>query len=220
MNGQYGYGLWPFVVVDSVIVFLFAKSFFHPKTKRDWKVMGAFSAFMVALFTEMYGFPLTIYLLSGWFGNRFPGLNLSHNSGHLLNDLIGWKGDPHVSPFHIASYGLIVAGFWLIAVAWRHLWQAVRADSLATSGPYKWVRHPQYAGFLIVMVGFLFQWPTLLTLIMFPVLVFVYRRLALNEEREVGERFGASWERYVATTPRFIPRARRRAAAEAGRTLP
>jgi protein-S-isoprenylcysteine O-methyltransferase Ste14 len=220
MNAQNGYGLWPFVVLDSAIVLLFAKSFFHPKTKRDWKVMGAFSAFMVALFTEMYGFPLTIYLLSGWLGDRFPALNLSHNSGHLLNDLIGWKGDPHVSPFHLASYGLIVAGFWLIAVSWRHLLQAVRADSLATSGPYRWVRHPQYAGFLIVMIGFLFQWPTFLTLIMFPVLVLVYRRLALSEEREVGECFGASWERYAATTPRFIPKSHRRASADTGRALP
>jgi protein-S-isoprenylcysteine O-methyltransferase Ste14 len=216
MKADSAYGLWAFVAIDSVIVLLFAKSFFHPASRRDWKAMGAFSAFIVALFSEMYGFPLTIYLLSGWLGNRFPGLNLSHNSGHLLNDLIGWKGDAHVSPFHLASYGLIIAGFWLIAAAWRVLHEAVGKGRLAKRGPYARIRHPQYAGFLLVMVGFLFQWPTLLTLVMFPALVLVYRRLAMNEERDVSERFGAAWERYAAVTPRFVPRLRRSSGTAAG----
>lgn len=214
MKADYGYGLWAFVVIDSLIIILFAKSFFHPKTKRDWKAMGAFSAFMVALFTEMYGYPFTIYLLSSWLGNRFPGLNLSHNGGHLLNDLIGWKDDPHISPFHLASYALIIAGFWLVSAAWRILLQAARAGELARNGPYEWVRHPQYAGFLLVLLGFLFQWPTFLTLVMFPVLVLVYRRLAINEERDVSERFGAGWDRYAEATPRLIPRIRRSSAVE------
>ena len=200
------YGLWFLVLVNSALFIIFGVSFFHPKTSRDWRAMGAFSAFVVALFTEMYGFPLTIYLLSGWLGSRFPGLSLTHSGGHLWNDLIGWTGDPHVSPFHIASYVLIGAGFWLIASAWRVLWDAQRANRLAESGPYGRLRHPQYAGFLLIMIGFLFQWPTLATLVMFPVLVLVYWRLAIGEEREVRRQFGVAWDAYAARTPRFLPR--------------
>ena len=207
---EYGYGLWFLVLLNSVIFIAFAVSFFHPKTRRDWRAMGAFSAFIVALFTEMYGFPLTIYLLTGWLGSRFPQLNLTHGGGHLLNDLIGWTGDPHFSPFHLMSYVLIGAGFWLIATAWKVLWLAQRSGQLATSGPYRAVRHPQYAGLLLVMIGFLLQWPTILTLLMFPVLVFVYWRLAVSEEREVGSALGPAWLEYSAHTPRFLPRLRLR----------
>ena len=206
----YGYGLWPLVLINSAIFILFALSFFRPGTRRDWKAMGAFSAFVVALFTEMYGFPLTIYLLSGVVGSGFGSLNLTHDGGHLWSELIGWEGDPHVSPFHLASYVFIGGGFWVISSAWRVLWDAARAETLATSGPYASVRHPQYAGFLAIMVGFLLQWPTLPTLVMFPVLVVVYRRLAASEERAVREAFGDAWDEYAARTPRFVPRLRTR----------
>ena len=204
MDGD-AYGLWFLVLLNSAIFIIFGISFFHPRTGRDWRAMGAFSAFVVALFTEMYGFPLTIYLLSGWLGSQFPALSVTHSGGHLWNDLIGWTGDPHVSPFHLASYAFIGGGFWLIAVAWRVLWEAQRAGRLAVDGPYARLRHPQYAGFLLIMVGFLLQWPTLATLAMFPVLILVYRRLAIGEEREVSRQFGDAWDAYAARTPRFLP---------------
>ena len=149
------YGLWPLVILNTGLFVLFAISFFHPQTRRDWRAMGAFSAFLVALFTEMYGVPLTVYLLSGWLGSAFPGLRPTHAGGHLFNDLIGWTGDPHLSPFHLASYVFIGFGFWLIAAAWRPLHEAAQHNRLATTGPYAWVRHPQYDGFLLVMIGFL-----------------------------------------------------------------
>lgn len=204
------YGLWPLVVLNTALFFVFAVSFFHPHTERDWRAMGAFTAFLVALFTEMYGIPLTIYLLGSWLGARFPLLTDSHAGGHLWNDLIGWSGDPHVSPFHLASYVAIGGGFWLIATAWRHLHEAAREDRLAITGPYARVRHPQYDGFLLVMIGFLLQWPTIPTLVMFPILVFVYSRLARSEEQEVAARFGAQWSAYAACTPAFVPRRSRR----------
>ncbi|HET6495271.1 MAG TPA: isoprenylcysteine carboxylmethyltransferase family protein [Thermoleophilia bacterium] len=210
MTSENAYGLWPLVVLSSVATVGFAASFFHPKTKRDWRAMGAFSAFAVALFTEMYGFPLTIYLLTGWLGDRVPWLNLTHDNGHLLNGLIGWKGDAHVSPLHLVSYALIGLGFWLVAAAWRRLWAAAQAGRLAIDGLYRHIRHPQYSGFLLIMVGFLFQWPTIPTLIMFPILVVVYRRLAIGEEREVAIRFPEDWSDYAAVTPRFLPSPRRR----------
>jgi protein-S-isoprenylcysteine O-methyltransferase Ste14 len=204
---SYGYGLRALVVIDTVVFVVFAFSFFHPRTRRDWKAMGAFSAFIVALFTEMYGVPLTIYLLSGIFGNRL-GLDLTHNGGHLWSDLLGWNGDPHLSPFHLASYAFIGGGFWLMAAAWPHLWRAARDGTLATSGPYERIRHPQYAGFMLIMIGFLLQWPTLVTLAMFPVLLVVYRRLAIAEEAEVHAQFGSQWHTYAASHPRFIPHRR------------
>ncbi len=203
-----GYGLWALAVFNSLLFIVFAVSFFHPKTKRDWRALGGFSAFVVALFTEMYGYPLTVYLLTGPLGGLIPGVNLSHNAGHLWTDLIGWKGDPHVSPFHLASYAFIIGGFWLIAAGWRALFSAQKQGVLAIDGPYARVRHPQYLGFILIMVGFLLQWPTLATLVMFPILLYVYRRLAIREEREVQAKFGVAYDAYAARTPRFLPHLR------------
>jgi protein-S-isoprenylcysteine O-methyltransferase Ste14 len=206
MEAESAYGLWPLVIFNIALFLVFAASFFHPRTGRDWRAMGAFSAFLVALFTEMYGIPLTVYLLSGWLGERFPALRPTHGGGHLWNDLIGWSGDPHLSPFHLASYVFIGGGFWLISAAWQVLHDAARNDRLATTGVYARVRHPQYDGFLLIMVGFLLQWPTIPTLVMFPILAVVYTRLARAEEREVAARFGQAWWDYAARTPAFWPR--------------
>ena len=201
------YGLWGLVLVNSVVFVLFAYSFFKPRTPRDWRSFSAFSAFLVALFAEMYGFPLTIYFLSGWLQSRFPNVDwFSHDAGHLLEMMFGWKTNPHFGMFHVLSYILIGGGFVLIAAAWRVLYEALQRRELATTGPYSYVRHPQYAGFILVMLGFLVQWPTLLTLAMFPVLVWMYVRLARQEEREVRAEFGEAYDRYAAGTPRWLPR--------------
>lgn len=205
------YGLWPLVIISSLIFIIFAFSFVKPKTSRDWRSLGGFSAFIVALFTEMYGFPLTIYLLSGWLSKRFPGVDFfSHNSGHLFETFFSWGGDPHFGPFHIVSIIIIFAGFILLSNAWRILHATQREHTLATTGPYARIRHPQYVAFVIVMFGFLLQWPTLLTLVMFPILVVMYVRLAKSEEKDVEKEFGETWDVYVNQTPAFIPRLRSR----------
>jgi protein-S-isoprenylcysteine O-methyltransferase Ste14 len=210
------YGLWTLVIINALVFIIFAFSFTRPRTARDWRSFGAFSAFLVALFTEMYGFPLTMYLLSGWLSSLFPGVDLlSHNTGHLWETLMGWKGDPHLNPLHLLSDVLIFAGFILIAAAWNKLYKAQRAHTLATTGPYAYIRHPQYVGFITIMVGFLVQWPTLLTLVMFPILVTMYMRLARREEREVQAEFGEVYTRYAASTPAFFPRLRRSPPVEA-----
>lgn len=201
------YGLWTLVFINSAVFIIFAFSFFKPKTKRDWRTFGSFSAFIVALFVEMYGFSLTIYLLSGWLARRYPGVDsMSHDAGHIWYRIFGFEGDPHLNPIHILSNVLIVAGFLLLAGAWRVLFKAQKEGKLATSGPYARIRHPQYAAFIVIMAGFLLQWPTLVTLVMFPVLVTVYVRLAHREEREVAAEFGEIWTRYASVTPRWFPR--------------
>ena len=201
------YGLWPLVAINAAVFIIFAFSFTRPRTGRDWRSFGAFSAFLVALFTEMYGFPLTIYLLSGWLGRLSPGADLlSHNSGHLWETLLGDTGDPHLSPLHLLSNVLIGGGFILLGAAWRVLYAAQREHRLATTGPYARLRHPQYAGFVLIMLGFLLQWPTILTLLMFPVLVTMYARLARREEREALAAFGDAYADYAAVTPAFLPR--------------
>jgi len=201
------YGLWGLAIVNSVIFILFAYTFFKPQTARDWRSFGAFSAFLVALFTEMYGFPLTIYFLSGRLQSRYPGVDwFSHDAGHLTEMMFGWKANPHFGPFHMLSFVLIGGGFWVIAAAWRVLYVAQQRHDLATTGPYSYVRHPQYAGFILVLLGFLVQWPTLLTLAMFPVLVVMYVKLARSEEREALASFGDVYRSYMVDVPGFIPR--------------
>lgn len=201
------YGLWSLVLINSVVFIMFAYTFFKPQTARDWRSFGAFSAFIVALFTEMYGFPLTIYFMSGWLQSRYPNVDwFSHDAGHFLEMIFGWKTNPHMGPFHILSFVFIAGGFILISNAWYVLYQAQRNKTLATTGPYSYIRHPQYMGFILVMFGFLLQWPTILTLLMFPVLVWMYVRLARTEEREALSTFGDTYRRYAALVPGFIPR--------------
>ncbi len=206
MEHSNAYGLWLLVIINSAIFILFAYSFTKFKTKRDWRSFGAFSAFVVAYFTEMYGFPLTIFLFSGWLSKHYPGINLyGHDTGHLLHTLFGMKGNPHFDVFHILSNILIFGGLYIVYSAWSTLYQAQKNNQLATTGLYAKVRHPQYDGFILVMVGFLLQWPTLITLIMFPILVYVYVRLAHQEEKETLAEFGDAYKRYAEVTPAFLP---------------
>ena len=207
MTDSPAYGLWSLVLINSLVFIIFAFSFTKPRTSRDWRSFSAFSAFIVALFVEMYGFPLTIYLISGWLVRRYPGLDpFSHDAGHLWNTLLGWKINPHFDLLHILSSMIIFAGFVLLSAAWKVLYEAQQDHTLATKGPYAYVRHPQYVGFILIMLGFLFQWPTIITLIMFPILVMMYVKLARREEREVLAEFGERYRRYMVATPAFLPR--------------
>ena len=208
------YGLWTLVTLNSAVFVMFAFSFFKPQTARDWRTFSAFAAFVVALFVEMYGFPLTIYLMSGWLQNRFPGLDLlSHDSGHLWVTLLGEKGEPHFGVLHIASYVFLGFGLYPLSSAWNVLYHAQRRNSLATTGPYARIRHLQCVAFVLILLGFLLQWPTLLTLLVFPVLLVLYGPLAVNKEAQMRTQFGADFDAYAAPKPRFLPTWKRQAAA-------
>lgn len=202
---NYDYGNWLFALANIIIFLFFIKSAFKPRTKTDWKTYKTFGAFIVALFAEMYGFPLTIYLLSSFFGNSFSSLDFSHNSGHLLNDFLGFTGDPHFSFIHILSNVFIIGGLLLIAKAWDVLYKSQKEDKLAQSGVYHYMRHPQYTGFILIIAGFLLQWPTLVTLIMAPVLIWRYIRLGGDEEKTMIKKFTSKYTNYQKVTPAYIP---------------
>ena len=203
-NITFAYGFWSLVVVNVGLFVFFLLSFLTPTKKREWRSMGVTTAFIVALFTEMYGFPLTIYILTAWLGNKYPVLNpFSHASGHLWLTFFG--GGPGMMVWiHLISNGLIIAGFWIMSVAWRRIHAA--KGELVTEGPYRYVRHPQYTGLFLIIIGLLIQWPTIITALMSPVLFYVYYRLARREEAEVDAQFGDPYRKYRATTPMFIPR--------------
>ena len=148
-------------------------------------------------------------------------MNHSHDSqpgqisapGHLWSTLLGEKGDPHFGPLHIASYLFLGFGFYLLSNAWNVLYHPQCSNTLAQSGPYARIRHPQYVAFVLILFGFLLQWPTLLTLAMFPILLMMYGRLAITEEKEMRARFGSAFDRYADSTPIFSPRVRQGPAA-------
>lgn len=207
MHGEgisYAYGFWSLVVVNVALFAFFLLSFLTPLKKREWRSMGATLAFFVALFTEMYGFPLTIYILTGILGSKYPALNpFSHASGHLWLVLFG-GGPAMMTVIHLISNGLAFIGF---AIMWKG-WSLIHGakGELVTGGPYAYVRHPQYSGLFLVMIGMLIQWPTIITALMFPVLIFVYYRLSKREESEMIKMFGNEYKSYIGKTPMFVPK--------------
>lgn len=205
------YGEWSLAVTYTLVFALLALFFYRPESARDWRAFGAFTAFLAALFIEMYVFPLTIYLLSGWPGTRFLHLeSLPHEVGDVLGMMFDWRANPPFGVFQIVSAVLILGGFVLLASAWSVLHKAQQRRQLARTGVYAHIRHPEYAAFVLVMSGFLLQWPTLITLAMFPLLAFVFMRLARGEEQDALAQFGEDYQRYLTATPAFVPRVFRR----------
>lgn len=210
MSGQTANALLWLAIINTGVMLIFVFSFAKPKNYRDWRSLGIFPAFIVALFAEMYGLPLTIYFLSGWVASRYPGIDpFAYSAGQLWHTLLGLGDDVPFNPIHLLSFVLIAGGFVLIAYSWRILYEAQRSRQLAQTGPYSYVRHPQYVGFILAMFGLLLTWPALSTLIMFPILVVIYVRYARREEQEALKEFGDDYHRYMATTPAFLPRTNR-----------
>ncbi len=211
MHGEdilYAYGFWSLVIVNVALFAFFILSFLAPVKKREWRSMGVTLAFFVALFTEMYGFPLTIYILTAILGSRYPVLNpFSHASGHLWLTFLG-GGTLMMTVIHLISNGLTLIGFIIMWKGWTLIHGA--KGGLVTEGAYAYVRHPQYSGLFLIMIGMLIQWPTIITALMFPALVFVYYRLSKREEAEMSKAFGDEYKKYVERVPMFIPRIKRR----------
>ncbi|MCB0726597.1 MAG: isoprenylcysteine carboxylmethyltransferase family protein [Ignavibacteriae bacterium] len=204
--GGYAYGLWTTVVFSILIVLFLTFSFIKPKNKFEWRSMSAFIGFIAALFTEMYGIPLTIYFLSGWLGNTYPVLDpFSHSSGHLFLVFIGISHSVvAMTILHIITNGIIFFGFFMVYKGWKLIYDA-KEDQLVTQGIYSYIRHPQYTGLFLVTIGFLIQWPTIITLAMWPILMFTYYRLTKREDIELENKFGKEFLEYKERVPAFIP---------------
>lgn len=197
------YGLWGRVIVNILMMLLFVYTIFRPKTRKEWRSLGAFTAFLVALFSEMYGFPLTIYFLTSILGNKYPVLDpFTHLNGHLW---VAFSGGSKLifSILHPLSNIVIVLGLLVISIGWKAIHSG--NGELVDYGIYKYIRHPQYSGFILIIIGFLIQWPTIITLLMAPVLFIIYKKLSKQEETVMIESFGEEYLEYRKTVPAFVP---------------
>jgi len=193
-------GAWVVALFFIVIASWFLYKYMAPKTWREWTGVGLIQGFIIALYAEMYGFPLTIYLLV-----RFLGLDSGNLNANLWTTLVG-IGETGMMISMIVGYILLFSGFGIFIQGWRELYHAKQEDRLATDGLYRLVRHPQYTGLFIGLFGEgVIHWPTIFSVGLFPIIVMVYVLLARREEKKVIEEFGEEYLEYKRRVPAFLP---------------
>jgi protein-S-isoprenylcysteine O-methyltransferase Ste14 len=197
------HGFWPLAILMIVVASWILYHYLAPKRWREWTRVGLIQAFIIALYAEMYGFPLTIYLLT-----RLLGLDRSspYLSGNLWSNLFGY-GETAMMVAMVAGYALVFVGLSMLAAGWREVYRARREGRLATGGLYRFVRHPQYTGIFLALFGEgVVHWPTIFSVALFPVIVWAYVRLARKEEKQMIERHGEEYLEYQRRVPMFWPR--------------
>lgn len=193
-------GAWAVALIVIAIASWLLYRYLAPKTWREWAGAGLIQAFIIALYAEMYGFPLTIYLLV-----RFFGLDSAYLNANLWSTLLG-IGETGMMISMIIGYILLFAGFGIFLQGWRELYRAHQEDRLATEGLYSLVRHPQYTGLFIGLFGEgIVHWPTLFSIGLFPIIVFAYYMLSRKEEEKTTEKFGNEYLEYKRYVPMFVP---------------
>ncbi len=192
--------LWPYAIPEIVIASWILYYFLAPASWREWAGAGMVQAFIIALYAEMYGFPLTIYTLTSFLHLDIP---LVHNSGHLWAALLGYGQSGDAVEMAI-GYAFVLAGLVLLIRGWMRVYNS--RDRLVTDGVYGVVRHPQYLGIFTAIFGQFVHWPTIPTLLLAPVIAFAYVRLARREEARLAAKFGTEYLDYRARVPMFVPR--------------
>ncbi|MBW3635005.1 MAG: isoprenylcysteine carboxylmethyltransferase family protein [Armatimonadetes bacterium] len=197
-----GYGFWPLAIISIVIVSWIFYRYVAPKSWREWSRAGLVQAFIISLYAEMYGFPVTIYVLA-----RFFGFDASKTraSGNLWSNLFGTEAAMVVAM--IIGYAFVFLGLGLLAEGWREVYRARREGRLASDGLYGMMRHPQYTGIFLAFFGEgVVHWPTIFSVALFPVVVGAYVLLARKEEQQAIEQFGEEYLEYQRRVPMFFPR--------------
>ena len=194
-------GTWGLAAVVIVFVSWMLYTYLAPASWKEWSRAGVVQAFIIAFYAEMYGFPLTIYLLT-----RFFGLDLAWSEGGNL--WVQLTGNPmaHMMSM-VLGYAIVFYGATMVVEGWRAIHKARTEGRMVTDGVYARVRHPQYTGLFIILFGEgIVHWPTVVSVIAFPIIVAAYTALARREERQVIEQFGDAYRDYMRRVPAFIPR--------------
>lgn len=184
------------IVLLNIVGFLLFLIPLNYRRKADWRSMGVYAAFIVSLFIEMYGIPLTVYLSTAAFTPVSSAPNYLF-SFSFLGQTFG------MSLWMIIGALITTAGMLIVAVGWYTIYQ--HREGLCTYGIYRYSRHPQYIGIILIAFGWFIGWPTILTTVLLPVLVYTYYSTAKKEEQEAINDFGKEkYEEYRESTPMFL----------------